>query len=68
MSNIFELIFDTIILLWNNIAELFQPIIDFISKAVQWLVPLIMKVINWLLSSIEKIMDFFNWLFNFGRG
>lgn len=66
MDSIFEIIFNLFLTLWNNIANLIEPIIRFIQSAAQTLIPLLTRFINWVLGAIEDIINFFKNLFKWG--
>lgn len=63
MDNLFEIVFDTFYLVWQNITYLFSPIINFITGAIQWLMPFLTSLVQWILNAIEAIVNWFSNLF-----
>lgn len=69
MAGLFEFFFNLLLLIWENIDSLLQPILSFLSTFAEYAIKAITDALEWLLSALDWIIELFNSIANFfGQG
>ena len=59
MANLFEFFFDLLMLIWNNVESLLNPLLSFLSKFTDFFIGILTNVLEWFMDAIEWIIDVF---------
>lgn len=59
MANLFEFFFDLLMLIWNNVESLLNPLLNFLSKFTDFFIGILTNVLDWFMGAIEWIIDIF---------
>lgn len=68
MANLFEFFFDLIMLIWNNVEGLLNPLLNFLSKFTDFFIGILTNLLDWFMGAIEWIVDIFEKIGDFFGG
>lgn len=65
MANLFEFFFDLLMLIWNNVESLLNPLLNFLSKFTDFFIGILTDVLSWFMGAVEWIIDVFEKIADF---
>lgn len=57
MNNIFESIFNIFLILWENIEDVLNPLLNFLSYSLENLIPILLKILTWIFEVAQTIIN-----------